>query len=115
MTLEELRSEATAAATKAAQNTAARKLIAAATRDQREQAREIVREGGAAGFRDALKQVPKLTPRVEITTIGNTSLPGDNGSKGGKEGDGDGSSGTVDVELCDGSILRCVGEIIPPP
>jgi|GEM_PF-2655161 len=22
---------------------------------------------------------------------------------------------TVDVELCDGSILRCVGEIIPPP
>jgi len=25
------------------------------------------------------------------------------------------TAGTVDVELCDGSILRCVGEIIPPP
>ena len=23
--------------------------------------------------------------------------------------------GTVDVELCDGSTLRCIGEIIPPP
>ena len=114
MTLAELRAEAEAKATKHAQDVAERRIVAAAKRDQRDQAREIVRDGGASGFRDAMRQVTKASPRVEITEIGNTDLP-EPPQGASKAGDDDPSETTVDLTLCNGSVVRVTGKIISGP